>query len=137
MICEYLDWAGTGPSLLAPPGEEGFPIRRIEGMARSMLDGVSLWAREYMYREPEIRSPVIMAHEAARAARMADQFELLVASPVLTGPLNLAQITLLCALHLREGKPPGNDWRAGRPQLAAWVDRLAERPSVVATVPPT
>ena len=102
----------------------------------NILDGLSLFGREYIYRPEEIRSEFIIAHELARAERMADAFEREMDNPVMTGPLNMAQITLACTLHGREGRPPGFDWRTDRPKLAAWVDRIGERPSVAETLPP-
>jgi len=76
-------------------------------------------------------------HEAARALRMADAFEREMSNPVLTGPLNMAQITLGCALNWR-GAPKlcGQEWRASRPKLAAWADKIAARPSFAKTAPP-
>ena len=48
--------------------------------------------------------------------------------------LNMAQLTLACALLLEEWYP-GLKWRDGRPRLAAWADAYAARPSFVATRP--
>lgn len=136
VICEYLDYVDGKPALTAPPGPNGIAVRAEEARARSMLDGVSLWSREYIYRDPAIHSQWIIDHEKARADRMADYFEGKVEDPIFAGPLNLAQITLLVCLHEREGRPVGFDWRDGRPRLGAWVDRLATRSSVTETLPP-
>ena len=135
LICQVLDGLDGAPSFQPPAGQSGLEQRRLEAIARSMLDGISLWAREHLYRPPEIRSDVIMDHEAARAARLADVFEREVTGAVMSGRLNMAQITLASALHGRDGSPPGFHWRTGRPQLAAWVDRLGARASVASTVP--
>lgn len=134
LICTYLDHLDGCPSLDPPPGPEGWNARRIEAMARSMLDGVAVWGREMHYRPEEVRSRFILDHEAARARRMADAFEREIGHPALNGPLNMAQITLACTLHGRKSLT-GFDWRAGRPGLAAWVDCIGERPSMASTVP--
>jgi glutathione S-transferase len=80
---------------------------------------------------------MIMDHEAARAMRMADTFDKEMANPVLTGPLNIAQITLGCALNA-PGAPKlcGQEWRKAHPKLAAWAEKMAARPSFAATMPP-
>jgi glutathione S-transferase len=52
----------------------------------------------------------------------------------MSGPLNMAQITLACALGL-DVRNPGFQWRAGHPRLRAWYDSIAARPSLTATVP--
>ena len=72
-----------------------------------------------------------------RALRMANAFDSEMDNPVLTGPLNIAQITLGCALK-GPGAPKlcGQEWRAARPKLAAWAEAIARRPSFAATVPP-
>lgn len=132
LICWYLDHLDGAPTLHPPEGLAGLAHRRIEAVARSMLDGLSLWGREYIYREKAIRSPIILAHEKARAERLADFFEAEVNGEVMSGPLNMAQITLACALHGRpKDRPAGYDWQAGRPNLTAWVERIGRIQSIV------
>jgi glutathione S-transferase len=137
LIAYYLDTLDGKPTLHPENGRAGLEMRRIEAMARSMLDGLAVWGREIIYRPEEMRSKTTLEHEAARALRMADAFEKEMSNPVLTGPLNMAQITLGCALNWR-GAPKlcGQEWRATRPKLAAWADKIAARPSFAATVPP-
>jgi len=53
----------------------------------------------------------------------------------LAGPLDIAQISMACALGYLDFRHPDKDWRAGRPSLAAWEAKWAERPSMKATVP--
>lgn len=136
LICAYLDQVDGRPTLECSFDGPNWEALRLEAMARSMLDGISLWGREYIYRPPEIRSDFIIGHESARAHRMADAFEREMDNPALTGPINLAQITLGVALDGREDRLPGFDWRQGRPKLAAWVDKIAARPSFQETMPP-
>ena len=138
LISFYLDRLDGRPTLHPEDGPGGLEMRRLEAMARSMLDGIAVWGREIVYRPEEMRSRTILEHEAARALRMADAFEKEACGPVLGGPLNMAQITLGCALNWR-GAPKlcGRDWRSSRPTLAAWADRIARRPSFAATAPQT
>jgi glutathione S-transferase len=51
------------------------------------------------------------------------------------GQLNLAQLTLGCALGL-EARNRDIDWRPGHPRLAAWFGAIDARPSFAATAPP-
>ena len=46
LICAYLDHLDGAPAFEAPPGRDGWDLRRLEALARSMLDGLSVWARE-------------------------------------------------------------------------------------------
>lgn len=134
LISAYLDQLDDAPVFDPPPGRAGWELRRLEALARSMLDGLAVWVRE-LYRPEGERSPTIIAHEIERSRRMADLWEVEVANPLMGGALNMAQITLITACQM-EGRNPAFRWRLGRPNLAAWADRLAERPAVAATAPP-
>ena len=137
LICLYLDGLGGKPALHPADGPAGMEMRRIEAMARSMLDGLSVWGREIIYRPEGMRSEMIMAHEAARAMRLADAFEREMANPVLTGPLNIAQITLGCTVDGPSMPLLGErEWRSACPKLAAWAEKIAARPSFTATKAP-
>lgn len=133
LICAYLDSLEDSP-VLAP--QETWDARLLEARARSMLDGIAVWSREVRRPENE-QSPTIVAHEKARALRLAKVFDGLVAAGRFDGPLDMAQLTLGCALHGRAGnRPPGFDWREGNPNLAAWIDRFGARRSMQETLPP-
>jgi glutathione S-transferase len=131
LVCEYLDHLDGKPAF---HGERSLEARRLEALARSMLDGLSVWGREIL-RPPHERSPGVIEHEAARAARMAELWERSIGHPLMQGALNMPQITLGCALGL-EVRNPGFRWRAGRPQLSSWYERISARPSFAATAPP-
>lgn len=136
VIVEYLDRL-AGPRRYEQPameevGEEAYwRFRRIEAGARSMLDGVSVWAREVIRPEGE-QSPGIIAHEKRRADRLAHLFEdeIGIAPLVLTGDrLNTAQMLLFCALDVHR-RLPDMHWREACPGLSAWYDRMKEVPAV-------
>lgn len=130
-ICWYFDHIDGAPRFHPPEGLEGVAHRRLEATARSLLDGLSLWGRELIYRDEAIWSETLLTHERARALRLMDFFERKVHDPVMTGPLNMAQITLASALHGRPmGQPPGFDWQEGHPNLVAWVTRIGEVQSI-------
>lgn len=130
LICDYLDHADGKPALQV----SGWEARRLEALARSLLDGLSVWGREILRPQAE-RSPGVIEHEKERARRMADLWEAQIDAPCMRGALNMVQLTLACALGL-EARNPGFRWRAGRPKLSAWFDSIAARPSFAATVPP-
>ena len=130
-----VDWMDTlaPPCRFAPPrGEAYWPYRRRRAAARSMLDGVAVWAREIIRPETE-RSPTIIDHERRRAARLADAFEAEIEA--FDGPLDMPQLLLFCTLDV-ERRLPEFDWRTGRPGLVAWHARLAALPSVAGSLPP-
>lgn len=53
----------------------------------------------------------------------------------LHGPLDMGQIAVACVLGYLDLRHGDRAWRDGRPALAAWHLRFAERPSMVATAP--
>jgi glutathione S-transferase len=130
LICDYFDQLDGKPVLQL----EGWEARRLEGHARSLMDGVSVWLRE-LYRPESERSPGIIRHETERAARMTDFWEREIGHPVMNGPFNMAQLTLACALGI-ELRLPAFDWRSGHPKLRDWYAAIAARPSFRGTEPP-
>jgi glutathione S-transferase len=134
LICAYLDHLDGKPALDVFGNDRSYEARRLEALARSLLDGLSVWGREILRPENE-RSPTVIEHEKARASRMTDAWEHECGHPLMRGPLNMVQLTLACALGL-EARNPGFRWREGHPELTAWFDPIAARPSFVATAPP-
>ena len=134
VIVDYIDALAPPLRFAAPDGAGHWPHRRRRATARSMLDGVALWAREMMRPETE-RSPGIIEHERRRAARLADAFEAEIEGPAYRGPPDMPQLFLFCALDV-ERRLPEFDWRTGRPGLAAWHARVAALPSVAGSLPP-
>jgi len=134
VICAYLDQLEGKPAFGLPAGEPAWEARRLEALARSLVDGLSVWSRE-LSRPPNERSPGVIQHETDRAARMVELWEREIGHPLMRGALNMAQLTLACALGL-ELRNPDFDWRSGHPRLRDWYEPIATRPSFRATEPP-
>ena len=134
IICAYLDRLDGKPAFEFPKGDPSWQGRRLESLARSLLDGLSVWLRE-TYRPENERSPTVLRHETERARRLVDAWEREIDHPTMRGALNMAQITLACALGL-ELRNADFRWRAGHPKLCAWFDPISARPSFAATAPP-
>lgn len=130
LICAWFDHLDGKPFLEV----QGWEARRLEALARSMLDGISVWNRELARPENE-RSPAVIRHEADRGRRMAGVWEKEVGHPLMRGPFNMLQLTLGCTLGL-EARNPGFDWRTGHARLCDWFGPIAARPSFAATAPP-
>jgi len=134
VLCAYLDHLDGKPAFDPPAGDQAWEARRLEGLARSMLDGLAVWGREIL-RPRDERSPSVLQHEAERGRRMADLWETEIDHPLMHGALNMVQITLACALGL-EARNPDLHWRPGHPKLVEWFAQIASRPSFAATAPP-
>jgi len=135
LICAYLDHLDGDPAFEVPAGEQAWEARRLEALARSMVDGLAVWGRE-IARPRNERSPTVIRHETDRAQRMVALWDREIGHPLMRGSLNMAQITLACALGL-EARNPDFRWRPGHPRLCEWFDEIAARPSFAATAPPS
>ena len=133
VICAYLDQINGTTELATPQGTDLWEGRRLEASAQSTLEGLAVWARE-LRRPQNLQAPLVIAHEAARAARMLGFWEQRVEHPLLVGSLNMLQVVLACALGL-EARTLGTQWRADHPRLGSWYSALSRRPSFIATQP--
>ena len=50
--------------------------------------------------------------------------------------LDIGAITVACALAYLDFRYPQEPWRPARPKLAAWFDKMAQRPEINQTAPP-
>ena len=134
LICDYLDRIDGAPTLAVPRGDDPWEVRRLQALATSLVDGISVWNRELARPENE-RSPTVIRHETERARRLIDLWEREIGHPVMHGALNMLQILFGCTLGL-EVRNAGLQWRPGHPRLVQWYAPIAARPSFKATVPP-
>ena len=134
LICAYLDSLDGKPRFHKPLGPPDWAYLRLEFMACSMCDGISVWTRE-MARPVNERSPTVLAHEVARSQRMADVFEGYMADPLMQGASRMAHFIL--AVALERGRYCGlDDLTKGRPLLANWMRSMSDLPSMRRTAPP-
>jgi glutathione S-transferase len=134
LICAYLDGLDGKPRFHNASHAPDWAYLRLEFAARSMCDGIAVWARE-MARPENERSPTTLAHERARVQRMADFFENRVTDPLMQGPLRMAHLTLAVAVEMARKRGLG-DLTTGRPQLASWMRSISDLPSMQRTAPP-
>ncbi|HEY7246963.1 MAG TPA: glutathione S-transferase family protein [Xanthobacteraceae bacterium] len=134
LICAYLDNLDGEPCLHDPLLESEWAYRRLEASARSMCEGICVWVRQMHLPQSE-RSPTVLAHEVARSQRMADVFETRVCDPLMQGAPRMAHLILAVSVDVARKRGLG-DLTDGRPQLAAWMRRIADLPGMRATALP-
>lgn len=135
LILEYLDQLDDKPILNLTGTAEYWEYARLEEVARSLMDGVSVWVREL--RRPEShRSQVVIEHEKERAVRMLESWESDIERNIMQGPLNYPQLTLACALSMDEWNLDFK-WREKHPKLVRWLKPFSAMPSFAETVPPS
>jgi glutathione S-transferase len=123
LICDYLCALHGSELWTFPGGNDAWEMRRLHGLCRSFLDGLSVWLRE-IHRPSDEQSPSVIVHEQARAARYSEVWEAEMTSPFMQGSLNRTQITLCCTLEI-ERSLSDFDWR---------YERMASRPSLKSTL---
>ncbi len=134
LICAYLDNLDGKPRFHDAARQTDWDYQRLEFATRNMCEGICVWIRE-MARPPGERSPTTLAHEVARAQRMADQFEDCVTGRLMQHGQSMAQLILAVALDVAAKRGFG-DLTAGRPQLATWMRSMSALPSMQKTSPP-
>ena len=136
LICAYLDNLDGKPRFHDARRQTHWHYQRLEFSARSMCEGICVWLRE-MARPASERSPTALAHEVARAQRMANVFEGYVADPLMQTAPTMAHLILAVALDVAAKRGFG-DLTDGRPQLAAWMRSINSKlPSMQRTAPPS
>lgn len=117
-----------------------YPARRIwevltlEALADGIADSSVAMAYEVRLRPEHKRHEPWSEAQWGKVARTLDAVEGRWMSH-LAGPLDMGQVALACALGHVDLRHGARGWRAGRPALAAWAERMAARPAMAATAP--
>ncbi|MEM1272385.1 MAG: glutathione S-transferase family protein [Pseudomonadota bacterium] len=131
VICRYLD-ARAGGRLYPSAGL--FEVLTLEALAHGIAEAAVLSVYEKRFRPPEAQNADWLAGQWAKISRGLDCVETQWMSH-LSGPLNMAQIALGCALGYLDFRKVGENWRMGRPALGDWHTRFDQRPSMIETAP--
>jgi glutathione S-transferase len=134
VICEYLDDL-AGNKLIPASGAARWKVKSEHSMLQGMLDAMLLCRYEKLLRPEALRWQVWYDDQWDRAWQGFARFE---AQPdVLARPLDITQIALACALGYADFRFPDCDWRNSFPKLAAFNEKMLQRPSVKISIPPT
>lgn len=132
VICEFLDAQHTGTKLFPPPGPARWKALRFQALADGLLDAALL--RRYETQRPQnLQSQEWADKQKLKMTRALDVLEAEAAD--LEGPLTIGSITVGCALGYLDLRFAAERWRQGRPRLAAWYEKTAQRKSFLETVP--
>ena len=133
VICRYLEdrFGPTGLHPADPPAREA--DLELDGIGSELMEAVSWRARELRFRADGERSPGVVAYEAGRCRRIYDWLE---GAAALDGPPTVGRISAAAGLATANYFTAEDDWRTGRPRLAAWFGGWAARPSLTDTAPP-
>jgi glutathione S-transferase len=132
VICRYLDARAGGR--LYPAAPQLWQTLTLEATADGILDAAILMVYENRIRPENKRFDDWVEAQWAKITRALDALESGWGDQ-LSGPLDMGQLALGCALSYLDFRLDNRGWRTGRPTLAAWERDFAARPSMLATVP--
>jgi glutathione S-transferase len=128
VIVEWLDWR-FGPGRLLPAGgEERFAVLRAQAIADGIMENsirrLGERARGPLFSEPHSTASWLKIRAALDGLeREGEELE----------TVNAGSIAVAVAIAHLDFRHGDQDWRRGRPGLAAWHDRFSARPSMRAT----
>ncbi len=133
VICEYLDGLHPGPKLFPADGPSRFAALRLQALADGMLDtAVGLRYETFLRPEP-LRWTDWIAAQKLKLTRALDRLEQ--ECEGFAQRIDIGTLAIACALGYLDFRFADDRWRDGRPRLAAFEAKIAERPSLAATRP--
>jgi glutathione S-transferase len=131
VITRYIDAQGSANLY---PEARIWEVLTLEATADGIMEAAVLMVYEGRTRPEEKQFPDWVEAQWLKVERSLDAIEQRWMSH-LAGPLDAAQIGVGIALEYLDFRHEGRDWRAGRPQLAAWSAEFSKRDSMAETVP--
>jgi glutathione S-transferase len=133
VICEYLDGLHGGRKMFPAAGPARWMALRRQAEGDGILDAGVITRYETFLRPEAYRWQDWVQGQKAKIARALDALEGEAASFGET--VDIGTITIGCGLGYLDFRYAADDWRAGRPKLAAWFEKFGKRPSMATTVP--
>ena len=132
VICEYLDTVGDAAPLFPASGEARWTALRLQALADGMMDAAVVAVYEGRRPTEDARSANI-ARQKAAIARALDLAE--AEADALEGAWTIGSVTLVAALGYLDFRLGADNWRTGRPRLAAWYERVSAEPLIAESAP--
>jgi glutathione S-transferase len=134
VIVEYLDELAGGGKLIPASGPTRWKVKSDHSMLQAMLDSMLLCRYEKMVRPQGLQWQAWSDDHWNRAWTGMAHFEN--QPDVLSRPLDISQIALVCVLGYADFRFPDCGWRKAYPKLDAFHEKMLARPSVKISVPP-
>ena len=132
VICRFLD--DRAQAGLYSSGARQWELLTLEATADGLLDAALLAAYETRLRPEDIRFEPWVEGQWAKVVQSLDAIETRWMSH-LSGPLNIGQVAVGCALGYLDLRFEGRNWRKGHDDLANWSEAFFARDSMLATIP--
>jgi glutathione S-transferase len=134
VIVEYLDELAGGGKLIPTSGPTRWQVKTDHSLINGMLDSMLLCRYEKMVRPQGLQWQAWSDDHWNRAWIGMARFEN--KPDVLSRPLDIVQIGLVCVLGYADFRFADCGWRKAFPKLDAFHQKMLERPSVKISVPP-
>ena len=132
VICAYVDSKHRGPKLIPDGAEERWRALRLEALGDGLTEAVVAVSQEQGKPEAERSQAVLSRHGGKVASALA---ALDAEAGSFRDPLTVGEIAVACGLGYLEYRSVSPGWRNDYPTLAAWYQKLADRPSFAETMP--
>lgn len=132
VICRYLDARAGGA--LYPSGNRLWETLTLEATADGIMEAAQSMVYEGRVRPAEYQYPVWVDAQWDKASRAIDDLNTRWISH-LSGPLDMGQIAVACALGYVDFRLNDRNWRRGNSALADWFEGFSARDSFQATLP--
>lgn len=133
VIAEYLDTLHDGTRLFPPTGPARWTALRLQALADGICDAAILRRLEANRPDGE-KSEKWMERQRRAVARALDVLDSEAAK--LGDTLTIGTLAVMVALGYLDFRFGHENWREGRPTLAAWFTGMADRDSFRRTSPP-
>ena len=133
VICAYLD--SRVQAGLYPDGPRRWDVMTLEALADGILDAALLMTYEDRLRPEEKKWDAWVDAQWVKVERACAALDQLWMAH-LSGPLDIGQVAVGCALGYLDLRHDARGWRQDNDALAAWFTEFGERPSMAATRPP-
>ena len=132
VICEYLNQIADGPFFPTDPVRR-FQTLGLQALGDGILDLSVALRYETAIRPETLHWQDWIDHQAEKIARGLDALE--IKCPRFEESPLIGEITIACTLGYQDFRYADNDWRIGRPALAAWFEQIMQRASLQQTIP--
>ncbi len=133
VICEYLDTLNTDSELVPSSNDSRLLVSTWQALADGIVDASYNIVMEGRRDESE-RSQSSIERWQGSIVNSLKQVEYQIGT--LPDEITMAQISLAAALGYLDFRLSYLTWRNGQPNIAAWYEVFAQRPSMVETQPP-
>ncbi len=131
LCCEYLGTLHAGTRLIPQDGPRRWPVLQLHAYADGIIEATVAGVVEQLRRPKEFVYQGTLDRQNAKIIRTLDR----IAPAALPQTVDVATITLGCALGYLDFRAPQLSWRDGRSALAQWYESFSARKSMQATVP--